>query len=188
MPLALSLPCRVQPPTVVPPVSQQGEGSLPSPCRPHMCRHSPPHAVGLGSCQSWPDAQPWLQATPVAAALLLPSRSLCLCGLRAQTYASQGERQGGKPCPPLCRDFAAAAPARPGGELGTSNHQSLPCPSATVPWVPGPGSTLAWRAAPREEGQSKTGLISVPRVTECRRTASWSTSCGKVTAARRAEW
>eukprot|EP00076_Gallus_gallus_P042277 XP_025007815.1 maestro heat-like repeat-containing protein family member 2A [Gallus gallus] len=44
------------------------------------------------------------------------------------------ERQGGKPCPCLCRDFAAAAPARPGG----------------------PGSTLAWRAAPREEGQSKT--------------------------------
>ena len=92
-----------------------------------------------------PGARPRLQATPAAAALLFPSRSLCLCGLRAQRYASQGERQGVKPCPSLCRDFAAAAPARSGGELGTSNHQSLPWPSATVPWVPGPGSTSPQR-------------------------------------------
>ena len=98
---------------------------------------------GLGSSLSWPDARPWLQATPVAAALLFPCRSLCLCGLRAQRYTSQGQRQGGKPCPRLCRDFAAAAPARQGGEMGTSNHQSLPCPSATALWVPGPGSTSA---------------------------------------------
>ena len=144
-------------PPWLPQYPSKGKALSPLPAD-HTCRHSPPHAVGLEerSSQSWPDARPWLQATPAAAALLFPSRSLCLCGLRARRYTSQGQRQGGKPCPCLCRDFAAAAPARPGGELGTSNHQSLPWPSATVPWVPGPGSTLAWRAAPWEEGQSKS--------------------------------
>ena len=125
------------------------KGNAPSPV---PANHTQPRAVGLEerSSQSWPDARPWLQATPAAAAPLFPSRSLCLCGLHAQAYTSQGEKQGVEPCPCLRRDFAAAAPARSGGELGTSNHQSLPSwPSATVPWVPGPGSTSTqgWVAA-----------------------------------------